>query len=203
MKGGDFATYKPLRNAYATIYGVQRGLDVSPRVEWPELRKALIKACKGKDEEMNVSAAKVLFDLVRSKDYAAYDHPKQDLSLGLRRKAAIGISMYLVEKDTVVFQYPYPRRNRLDADVNNLMMSLIYHSYARGDFADAVVEIADLSCTGSAYFKSKDGVRRKSPRDPRLVRLEPNDLIQLDDLTPHVQNVHDLLIEIGEEPDPL
>ncbi|WP_306146085.1 hypothetical protein [Roseibium sp. MMSF_3412] len=202
MKGGDFATYKPLRNAYPTIYGVQRGLDVSPKVEWGELERSLVQACKGKDEEMNVSAAKVLFDLVRAKDYLAYDHTPQDLSLGLNRKAAIGISIYLVEGEEVVFQFPYPRRNRLDAAVNNLMMSLIYHSYARGDFAGAAVEIADLSCATSTYIKGKDGTRRPPPRDPRIVRLEQDNLIQLDDLTPHVQNVHELLIEIGTEPDP-
>ena len=198
-KTGNFPTYEQFRKATPTIYGVQRVLDPSPLVSRDDLERNLIKACKGNYTEMNVEAALTLFDLVRRGDCAAYDHAPKTLKLGLDRHAAIRIDQYVVRNDELIFQFPYPRRERLSESELRLMMSMIHYAYAQGDFAAAQVEIADLSAVGTTIWSS--GERLPAAREPRIVKLGPGELIDRRAMEPEIQTVHDLLLEIGSEPD--
>lgn len=195
-KKGRFKTYKPFRNAIPTIYGVTRELDPSPPVSRKHLEIYVEKACKGTDVDMNVEAALTLYDLIAPEKYTAYDHEPRDLPLGLQKRASIGINTYLVQDDTVIFQFANPRRVRLKPDVLILIMSMIQHTYAVGDFENAVISIADLSTKG-AGSTSKE--RMPSVRAPIIRYLDRADLISMDDMAPIIQDVHDLLIEIGNE----
>lgn len=199
-KKGRFSSYAPFRNAIGTIYGVTRGLDPKPQMEWEEFEPYLIKSCAGKDVDMNVSAGRALFDLVRCPENAAYDYPAQALPLGQKRFAVIGLRHYIVRDEEAIFQFPYPRRSRLSDQDYELMMSLIHYAYAQGDYANAQIEVADLSCVGSG--KRKGLSDESGPRDPRIIRLAQSRLISKHDLELEVQNVHELLLEIAEEPDP-
>ncbi|MEO1987596.1 MAG: hypothetical protein ABGX47_13285 [Martelella sp.] len=200
VRGGKFPSYRYFRAALPTIYGVSRGLDPSPPITRKELERYISASCNGNDVERNVDAALTLFDLVRPQGYAAYGHPPRSLALGLKRQAAIGLEYELVKGDELIFQFPFPRRNRLDSHEILVLLSIIQHAYAIGDREGAVVELADLSCSLTAEEASPE--RMPKVRDPRIIRLSPIDLISMDDLAPEVQHVHDILLELGEEPDP-
>lgn len=199
LRSGRFPSYRYFRAAIPTIYGVQRGLDLSPPVARTALEKHIRQACNGIDEAINVDATLTLFDLVRPVGYAAYDHLPKNLPLGLSRTAAIGLEVYLVDDQQVVFQFPYPRRGRLEDRTIEILLSIIHHAYAVDDFEAAAVELADLSCDGLWSPSRKDGVAEV--RSPRIVRLPDSSLISMDDLGPEIQSVHDILLEIGDEPD--
>ncbi|TRL38046.1 hypothetical protein [Rhizobium straminoryzae] len=199
LKGGKFPSYRYFRNAIPTIYGVKRGLDPSPPVGREELKKYVGAACNGIDEAKNVEAALTLYDLIRPRGYLAYDHEPRHLALGRSRQAAIGLQVELVREEELIFQYPYPRRSRLDDHTIRVLLSIIHHAYAVGDREGAFVELADLSCD----FETAETRRLRLPsvRAPRIIRIHHDEIISLDDLAPEVQNVHDLLMELGEEPD--
>ena len=105
-----------------------------------------------------------------------------------------------MKDETPIFQFPSPRRERLDDHTIAILLSLIHHAYSTDDFEEAQVELADLSCD----FETPDSRRQKLPRvrHPRIVRLPKESLISMDDLAPEIQSVHDLLLELGEEPEP-
>lgn len=117
-------------------------------------------------------------------------------ALGLRRKAAIGLKTYLVDGGHLLFQFPYPRLERQSEHILNLLMSMIYHTYAIGDFEGASVSIADLSRIDNLSASSSKFPRA---RQPRIVRLETKNLISMEAMTPDIQSVHDLLLELGDE----
>jgi hypothetical protein len=192
-----FQSYEPLRRSVATIYGVERGLDPSPRLDFEQIQPGLEKECKGKDIEMNVGAGRCLFDFIRPRGYRAYHHDEQGLRFGPDRVVAIRIQHYVVDGDRAVFHYVYPRREPLTGQQIQLMLSLIYHAYVRNDFAEAGVEIADLSCDHVAG--PRGGARLSEERSPCLHRLSMDELLTRDDLQSEVQNIYDLLIEIGNE----
>lgn len=200
VRGGKFPSYRYFREAIPTIYGTTRGLDPSPPIGRDELERYMKVACNGVDEGINIDAALALFDTIRPLAYTAYDHPQKTLPLGLKRTAAIGLNCELVKDEELIFQFPFPRRSRLDDHTIKVMLSIIHHAYAVGDREDAVVELADLSCN----FVTAESRRERLPqvRSPRIIRLSRDDLISLDDLAPEIQSVHDLLLELGEEPDP-
>lgn len=200
VDGGKFPSYRHFRNAIPSIYGVSRGLDLSPPVDRKSLEKHIRIACSGVDEGINVDAALTLFDLVRPLRYLAYDHPPRNLPLGLKRTAAIGLEFYMVKDETPIFQFPFPRRERLDDHTITILLSIIHHAYSTDDFEEARVELADLSCD----FETSESRRERLPRVrcPRIVRLPKESLISMDDLAPEIQSVHDLLLELGDEPDP-
>ncbi|WP_143038430.1 hypothetical protein [Nitratireductor aquibiodomus] len=164
------------------------------------MEKHVKLACRGTDEALNVDAALTLYDLVRPKEYLAYDHPPRNLPLGHKRVAAIGLECELVKGDELVFQFPFPRRERLEDQSIKILLSIIHHAYAVDDREGAAVELADLSCDFEEAASRKE--RLPSVRSPRIVRLKENDLISMDDLAPEIQSVHDLLLDLGEEPDP-
>lgn len=200
VAGGKFPSYRHFRAALPTIYGVRRGLDISPAVGRSELEKYVRAACKGIDEAINVEAALCLFDTIRPMGYTAYDHPPRNLPLGLNRTAAIGLEYELVRHGELIFQFAFPRRERLDDHTIKILLSIIHHAYATGDREAAVVELADLSCE----FETAEARRERLPRvrSPRIIRLPLADLISQEDLAPEIQNVHDLLLELGDEAEP-
>lgn len=199
IAGGKFPIYRYFRKAIPTIYGVRRGLDPSDPVDRNELEKHIKASCHGNDEAINVEAALTLFDTVRPLNYTAYDHPPRNLLLGLSRSAAIGLELELVNGEELIFQFPFPRRQRLDDHTIRVLLSIIHHAYAVGDREDATVELVDLSC--EIESSSSRQLRLPRVRSPRIIRLAKADLLSLDDLTPDIQNVHDLLLELGEEPE--
>ncbi len=201
VRGGKFPSYRYFRAAIPTIYGVRRGLDPSPPLDRKALEKHIRLACKGTDEALNVDAALALYDLIRPEGYLAYDHPPRNLPLGHKRVAAIGLECELVKDDELVFQFPFPRRERLEDRSITVLLSIIHHAYAVDDREGAAVELADLSCSSESAASRTE--RLPKVRSPRIVRLQQGELISMDDLAPEIQSVHDLLIGLGEEPDPV
>lgn len=198
-KQGRFSTYEPFRSVISGIYGVIRPLDTTPQPDRAAIEAAVRRACKGRDEGMNVDAALCLYDMVSEKGDAAYDHFPQSLTLAQDRKCFFRLSHYLVRDDEAIFQFPYPRRTRLSDTEYEVMMSLLHYGYVKGDFEHAVVEIADLSC--EEPFVILDGRRTSSPRSPRIVRIDSNKILSRDDLKPEIENVYHVLLQIAEEPD--
>lgn len=195
-----FRSYEPFRKCVGGIYGVVRGLDPTDRPDRGTLIEAVRRACKGIDENMNLEAAMCLFDQLQSDDYTAYDHPVRSLSLGMDRKCVFRFGHYIVRGGEAVFQYPYPRRTRLTEYEYSVMMSLISLAYATGDFEGAAVEIADLSCVATSQTIS--GQRVRSDRSPRIMRLTTDMVVDRAELQAKVNEVHGLLQEIGDEPEP-
>lgn len=201
VKGGKFPSYRYFRGALPVIYGVERGLDTSPPVGREKLGKYIKSSCKGNDEAINVDAALSLFDLVRPNEYRAFDHQERVLPLGFKRAATIGLKVELLKGDEIIFQFPYPRLDRLDDYTIRVMLSVIHHAYAIGDYENAVVELADLSSELDSLTARR--LRLPRVRSPRIIRIDRSNIISLDDLAPEVQSVHDLLLELGDEPDPI
>ena len=78
-------------------------------------------------------------------------------------------------------------------------MSLIHYGYVRGDFEEARVEIADLSCEEVSV--RVDGRRQPAPRTPRILALGDGDLIGRQDLQTEIEDVYRILLRIADEPD--
>jgi hypothetical protein len=187
--GGKFATYEPFRKCTGGIYGVAPGLDPTPPLDWQGIEEAIVRACDGENEDMNLSAAKALHEVLGYRSFRAYPHPERSLRLGPDRTVAFRLDRLLVRDDRAVFQFPYPRRSSLQPEEVRLMLSLIHYSYVFGDVADAAVELADLSCPPRA----KD-------REPRIISLDRSDLIDRDELGGRIQEVYAILMELSVEP---
>lgn len=198
-EGGIYATYEPFRKAVGGIYGVTLGLDPSPAGDWPKIEEAIRRHCKGKDEGMNLSAAQALFDMVREDAFAAYSHPERSLRLGLDRASSIRIEHYLVRGDELIFQFPYPRRTRLSDYELRVMASLMHYGYAIGDFAEAAIEIADLSAAEGRI--KLDGRWESGPRTPRIIAFPRSEIIARTDLEAEIQDVYRILMLIADEPE--
>lgn len=181
------------------IYGVNRPLDPSPALSLDEIGDRVRKRCHADDIGINIDAAEHLFGFVRPKNYACYDHQAYDLPFGPKRKAQIRINHFVVDGERGVFQFVYPRRKALTGDEILLMGSLIHHNYVQGDFGEAEVEIVDLSCPDT--LGPRGGRKSSDMRIPRLHHVAVPDILSRSDLAAEVQSVHDLLLEIGDEPD--
>lgn len=196
-RAGYFSTYEPFRKAVGAVYGVSLGLDTSPVLGWPEISAGIRRSCRGRDEDMNLEAAKALYDLVREDIIQAYPHPEQSLPIGPDRKVGFRLGHYLVRDDRAIFQFPYPRRSRLSEQQLATMLSLIKRTYAQGDFGGADVEIADLSAEDA--FEYCDGARIKAARSPRIVSLTDSAEIPDDELISGIQDVYDILMRLADE----
>ena len=147
---------------------------------------------------MNLGAAKALYELVNDYDSgAAYFIDERSLQLGPDRACRFHMEHYLVRDEELIFQFPYPRRNRLSHVELVTMMSLVQLAYATGDFADAHIEIADLSPERSYVYR--DGIRVRSERQPRVVRLQKDEAIPLAQLQADIQDVYALLMKLADE----
>ena len=198
-KKGRFQTYEPFRKSILGIYGVRRSLDPTPRPSRDAIEAAVKRACKGIDEAMNVDAALCLYDLVSDDQAAAFDHFPQSLVLGEDRRCSFRLEHYIVRGQEAVFQFPYPRRSRLSEFEYSVMMSLLHYGYVKGDFEEARVEIADLSCEGVSV--RVDGQRQAAPRAPRVLQMPRQAVISREELAPEVQDIHRILMQIANEPD--
>jgi hypothetical protein len=192
-------SYEHFRRAIPDIYAVELPLDLSPPLTLDEIHRQLKSGCHPSDLARNMEVADLLFGLVRNRGYRCYHHPAHDLPLGPSRKAQIRINHFVVDGDRGVFQYVYPRREELVGTQLQVMLSLVHHNYVDGDFVDSDVEIIDLSCP--SVFGPRGGRQTSGVRNPRIIKMVPSDLISRKDLQPEVQSVHDLLLEIGNEPD--
>lgn len=198
LVGGRMSSYEQFRRAIPSIYGVERPLDLTPPTDLKTLKADIVRGCEGKDVGMNVEAAESLFNFIRPLGYRSYDHPPQSLRLAPRRKAAIRIEHYVVDRDRLVFQFVYPRRDPLDGDVVKLLLSMIQHSYAVDDYAAGEAEIVDMSC--DVVVGPRGGLRPADERNIQILRLGSGELVPMKDMAPDIQSVHDLLIELGSEP---
>lgn len=197
--GAPTSSYESFRKCLDGLYGVTRALDLSPRMKPEEALAAVTRTCNGKDEEMNLSAARSLQGLLRVAPFEAFEHHlPQSLSLGPDSKCSFRLAHYLVRNSEAVFQFPYPRRKRPTDHEMLVMLSLINFAFVKGDFEHARVEIADLSCE-TAYIRDSAG-RTPSPRAPRLFQIDAGDLINRDDLQPEIDDVYRVLVALGDEP---
>lgn len=195
---GPFPTYEPFRKCTSGIFGVERELDISPKLSREQVAFSIRLACKGKDEAMNLDAASALLDLIASQEaFSAYDFPARSLSLGLDRKCAFRLEHYLVRSSEPVFQFPYPRRTRLSDKQLHVMLSLIHRAYAVDDYSMAKVEIADLSAETDYIYL--DGRRSPAPRSPRIVALGDRGPLSKDALEADIQDVYDIMMRLAAE----
>ncbi len=189
---GPFPSYEPFRKCVAGIYDVEPPLPVTVKASRASIETDVRRACKGKDEDLNLEVALCLFDFLESFDQRAFTHDTRTLRLGTDRKCFFRIEHYLVREERAIFQFPYPRKTRLDPQTHRVMMSLVHYAYAVDDFADASVELLDLSCDPGDRFS-------KPLRAPRLISLEPEDLLDRSDLESRVQEVYTILMALAEE----
>lgn len=194
-----FSTYEPFRKVVPGIYGVSAGLDLSPRPSKMDLETAVRRACGGYDEAMNLDAVMCLVDLLDQDEMAAYHHPPKSLVLAADRKCFFRLEHYIVRGDFAVFQFPYPRRTRLSDYEYTVMMSLLHYGYVQGDFEEARVEVADLSCIESTI--RLDGKRVPGPRSGRILSLSSDEIVSRSDLQPEIEDVYRLLMLLADEPE--
>jgi hypothetical protein len=176
-------SYKWVREATGLIYPVTLPLFPTPMLTWKEIEIILRNVTPPHTVEINVTAGKELFDLVRPHKYQAYPHDENVLRIGHNQVVFIGLNFYVVDGDRLVFQYPQPRAQPVfDNHVAAVMMSIIFHAYAFGDYADADIELADLSAED-----------RKGPRNARIRRIGRNEIIGRDELTKEIEDVYRIL----------
>jgi hypothetical protein len=193
---GAFPSYEPFRRSVKGIYDVEMPLLGAKKASRSDIAEAVRRECRGKDEDLNLDASLCLFDFLEEFDQRAFDHPARTLPLGTDRKCAFRLSHYLVRNDVAIFQFPYPRKSRLDDHTLQVMLSLIHYAYALDDFAEAAVEIVDLSCDPVANAgRSKDA---PPLRNPRLVELSPAGVMERAELENNVQDIYRVLMEISE-----
>lgn len=196
-KRGIFPSYEPFRRCINGIYDVEEPLPVTRKASRPDIEAAVRRACKGKDEDLNLEAALCLFDFLEGYDQKAYDHPPRTLPLGTDRKCAFRLGHYLVRDDHAIFQFPYPRKSRLDDHTLRVMLSLIYYAYVVDDFAEAGVEIVDLSCAPMGISRRDKEAPRL--REARLVQLGSDGVMDRRELEANVQDIYRVLMALAEE----
>jgi hypothetical protein len=142
VEGGTSQSYRWVREAAGSlIYCVELPLFRTPRFDLPQIKEILENITPPHNRAMNVDAAEHLYSLVRPYEYKAFPHESQVLRVGLKQVVSIGLDFYLVDGDRLVFQYPQPRaRPVFDDEVATIMMSIIHHAYATGDYAEADIE---------------------------------------------------------------
>ena len=193
-----FPSYEPFRACTLGIYGVERGLDLSAKLSRAQLVEAVRRACKGRDEDLNLGAMDALLQVIENDDYRAFDHDPKSLQLAQDRKCFCGLAHYMVRGESVVFQFPYPRRTRLSDYEFSIMMALIRFAYVKDDFESASVEIADLSCETSTVRIAGRSV--SAPRSPRVLREDTSMPVDRTLLQTEIEDVYRILLEIAEEP---
>jgi hypothetical protein len=184
-------SYKWVRDASGVIYYVELPLFPTPKLDWPQIEARLRDITPPHNVEMNVEAGKALFELVRPRGYRAFPHDESVLRVGHNQIVYIGLNFYIVDGDRLVFQYPQPRAQPAFKDeVAAVMMSIIFHAYAFGDYANADIELADLSAED-----------KHCPRNPRIRRIGRNEMIGRDELTRDIEDVYRILRSlVGPKP---
>lgn len=180
------------------IAGVRRGLDLTPPPDLETIKTGLKLLCHPDDLGFNTEAATVLFEFLRARPVDAYDdHPRGSLHIGPDRTIQMGVEHYVVDGERGAFRWVYPRRERLEGLVPSIVMSLIHHNYVAGDFSDFDVQLVDLSC--EPIVGPRGGVRAGDVRNPRIIELEPDDVMSREELNAQANQIYGLLMEIAEE----
>lgn len=199
VDGGTTRSYQATRDVATLVYCVEQHMFPTPKLEWEEIEATLRKVTPAQNVAFNVEASKLLFDLVRPKDYRAYEHEEQVLRVGLKQVVHIGLKFYIVDGDRLVFQFPQPRAQPVfNSDVSTIMMSIIHHAYATGDYGSADIELADLSAEDV-----------KEDRSPRIRALAKSDVLSLRALNEQIDDVYDVLRALAtrkfdpDEPTPM
>lgn len=176
-------SYQATRNAAPLVYCVEQPLFSTPVLALDAIKDVIRATAPEHNHSINLDATEHLFHLVRPKGYKAYEHDEQRLRVGHNQAVHIGLKFYVVDGQRLLFQYPQPRAQAVfDEQVATIMMSIMHHAYAAGDFADAEIEIADTSAE-----------EKGEPRAPRIRRLDSEDLLSRDELTDHIVDVYSVL----------
>lgn len=109
----------------------------------------------------------------------------------------MGVEHYAVEGERGIFRYIYPRRERIEGHLPDVMMSLIHHNFARDDFEGFGVEIIDLSC--EPKIGPRGGIRTGTIRAPRILSLDPSNTLSRDELNAEANDIYNKLLELEQE----
>jgi hypothetical protein len=183
-------SYVPTRQSYHMIYGASSPLIQIPPEPWEEVEKNLKSLCDPDILAMNMSASRELFDLVRSREYSATTCDEQVLRVGFNQIVPIGLTFYVTEGDRLLFQFPQPRMDALTFEEILVLGSVIHYAYAQGDYANAVIEVADLSDPNPPV----KGKPRK--RDGRICCLAREEIMGRELLTEQIDDVYAILKEL-------
>lgn len=186
------SSYAATRGAAGLIYGVELPFDTTGLVPWEKIAAQIRRTAAAHDVERNVEAAKCLFDLVRPAGYKAYPIEPEPLRVATGRKVIIDLPYHLVDGERLVFQFLHARRTRESDSVIRALASMIHHAYAVGDYADAEIEVADLS-------QPEKKIKERGP----CIRAVPRaDIMSLSELTAEIEDVHGMLLSIAESMGP-
>ncbi len=176
-------SYQATRNAAALIYCVEQPLFSTPILGLDAIKEVIRATAPERNHAINLDATEQLFNLVRPQRYKAYEHDEQRLRIGHNQVVHIGLKFYVVDGQRLVFQYPQPRAQAVfDENVAIVMMSIMHHAYATGDYAEAEIEMADISAE-----------EKGEPRAPRIRHLARGDLLSREELTDHIVEVYSVL----------
>jgi hypothetical protein len=179
-------SYQPTRDSAHMIYAVREPLIYIAPEPWSAIKTHIANLSRPTILNMNLTAARLLFDFIREKDYVATNCPRQDLWIGTYQSVSIGLTFYVTEGDRVIFQFQHPRRESLSPTALVVPGSIMHHAYAHGDFARAEMEVVDLGCPP----KSKE-------RLPRVRHIARDQILDLAQLKEQIQDVYNILSELA------
>ncbi len=107
VKSWPNGSYAPTRQSFHMIYGVSSSLIQIPPEPWQEIEKNLRSLSESDMLDMNMSASRELFDLVRSREYSATTCDEQVLRVGFNQIVPIGLTFYVTEGDRLLFHFPH------------------------------------------------------------------------------------------------
>jgi hypothetical protein len=182
-------SYMPTRDVFAMIYAAQGPLLESAPEPWNIIERQIRRLARPDIIDANISASKILFDFIRSQHYVATQCNVQVLRVRLLQVVKIQLGFYVTEGDRLLFQFPIVRRECLDDSAIRVLGSVVHHAYAHGDFVDAEIEIADISC--------QKGSNERYPRIRPVPRVE---IYDRESLTDPIADVYAILAEIATRP---
>jgi hypothetical protein len=103
VETGTSRSYRWAREAAGLIYPVELPLISTPILSWNEIEAILRNVTPPYSVEINVEAAKELYNLVRPCKYRAYPHDEKVLRVGHNQVVFIGLNFYVVDGDRLVF----------------------------------------------------------------------------------------------------
>lgn len=186
------ASYEWTRAAAQLIYCVEQPMFRAPMfptlvLPWEAIEAQIRRLATPHNVARNVEASRALFDLVRPRGYKAYYHDPQVLRVRLLQVVPIDLAFYCLDGTRLLFQFPQPRRQALSDEVVAVMISIIHHAYAVGDYAEADVEIADLGTLPTT-----------DERAPRIRTIPKGDILGREELTAQIAEVYDALRILAE-----
>jgi hypothetical protein len=193
VDSGTKRNYVPTRRTAPMIYGASPPLLEISLEPWGEVEKNIRALCDPLILDMNISASRELFNLVRPKGYLATICDEQTLRTGHNQIVPVGLTFYITEGDRLIFQFPQPRLDCLTDSEVVVLASVIFHAYAKGDYADADIEVAELGRAAGAPRKCRK-------RDGRIRLVAKDDIIERNRLGEQVDDVYGILRELVTKP---